>query len=45
LLYGAKDFGIGLVEGISGIVVQPIKGAAKEGPIGFAKGLGRGFLG
>jgi hypothetical protein len=44
-LYGAKDFGMGLFDGITGVVVQPVKGAQKEGALGFFKGLGKGIVG
>lgn len=40
-----KEFGFGLYDGITGLVTQPIKGAAKEGPAGFAKGVGKGIGG
>lgn len=42
---GAKSFGLGLVDGITGIVTAPIRGAAKEGPKGFVKGVGKGVVG
>ncbi|KAF2211785.1 glycosyltransferase family 1 protein [Cercospora zeae-maydis SCOH1-5] len=40
-----KEFGYGLYDGITGLVTQPIKGAAKEGPAGFVKGVGKGIGG
>lgn len=43
--YGLKEFGQGLFKGLSGVVLQPIKGAKKEGLKGFGKGLGKGLLG
>lgn len=42
---GAKEFGEGLFKGITGIVVQPVKGVQKEGALGFFKGVGRGVTG
>jgi hypothetical protein len=45
VMYGMKDLGVGILEGISGLVVQPVKGANQEGAKGFFKGLGRGFIG
>ena len=45
LLYGAKDLGRGVVEGVTGIVTQPIKGAQEDGAVGFAKGVGKGLVG
>ncbi|KAF4556437.1 Sterol 3-beta-glucosyltransferase-like protein 5 [Elsinoe fawcettii] len=40
-----KHFGLGMYDGLTGIVTQPWKGAQKEGAVGFAKGVGRGFGG
>ncbi|CAI4219252.1 unnamed protein product [Parascedosporium putredinis] len=40
-----KEFGLGLYDGISGLVTQPLKGAEKEGGIGFVKGFGKGVSG
>lgn len=40
-----KEFGFGLYDGITGLVTQPVKGAAKEGPAGFVKGIGKGIGG
>jgi UDP:flavonoid glycosyltransferase YjiC (YdhE family) len=40
-----KGFGFGLYDGITGLVTQPMKGAAKEGPSGFVKGIGKGIGG
>jgi len=45
LMKGAKEFGKGFLEGFSGIVVQPLKGAKAEGTIGFVKGVGKGLIG
>jgi len=42
---GAKRLGKGIFDGITGIFVQPIKGAKKGGAKGFFKGIGKGFLG
>lgn len=41
----AKEFGFGMYDGITGLVTQPIRGAAKEGPAGFIKGVGKGIAG
>uniref|UniRef100_A0A7S2WGV8 Vacuolar protein sorting-associated protein 13 DH-like domain-containing protein n=1 Tax=Eucampia antarctica TaxID=49252 RepID=A0A7S2WGV8_9STRA len=35
----------GIVEGVTGVVRAPIKGAEKRGVEGFAKGIGKGLLG
>jgi UDP:flavonoid glycosyltransferase YjiC (YdhE family) len=40
-----KEFGLGMYDGITGIVTQPWKGARKEGIGGFAKGFGKGIGG
>ncbi|TKA33339.1 hypothetical protein B0A50_00892 [Salinomyces thailandicus] len=40
-----KEFGYGMYDGISGLVTQPMRGAAKEGPAGFVKGIGKGIGG
>lgn len=39
-----KNFGHGIVEGVGGIVMEPIKGAKKDGALGAAKGAGIGLL-
>ena len=41
---GCKQLALGVYDGISGLFVQPIKGAIDEGPVGFVKGAGRGVL-
>lgn len=41
----AKEFGLGMYDGITGLVTQPMRGAAKEGPAGFIKGIGKGIAG
>lgn len=41
----SKEFGYGLFDGISGLVMQPIKGAEKEGYGGLVKGVGKGIGG
>ncbi|KAK3310645.1 glycosyltransferase family 1 protein [Chaetomium strumarium] len=40
-----KEFGLGLYDGISGLVTQPWQGAQKEGAMGFVKGFGKGIGG
>jgi len=46
---GAKtagvEFGMGMYDGITGVVTQPWKGAQKDGIGGFAKGFGKGIGG
>lgn len=45
IMYGFRDFGIGLYKGVTGVVLEPIKGAQKEGALGLLKGVGRGMAG
>ncbi|KAK3111002.1 hypothetical protein LTR53_014143, partial [Teratosphaeriaceae sp. CCFEE 6253] len=40
-----REFGFGMYDGITGLVTQPMRGAAKEGPAGFIKGIGKGIGG
>jgi hypothetical protein len=39
-----KNFAHGIVEGIGGIVMEPVRGAKTEGAAGAAKGVGIGLL-
>ncbi|KAM0342887.1 hypothetical protein ACHAPU_009091 [Fusarium lateritium] len=39
-----KNFAHGIVEGIGGIVMEPVRGAKKDGAAGAAKGVGIGLL-
>lgn len=41
----SKEFGYGLYDGLTGLVVQPAKGAKEEGLVGFGKGVFKGSLG
>ncbi|XP_062310041.1 LOW QUALITY PROTEIN: vacuolar protein sorting-associated protein 13A [Osmerus eperlanus] len=45
LTRGGKGLVSGFVSGITGIVTKPIKGAQKEGAVGFFKGVGKGLVG
>lgn len=45
LKVAGKEFGLGLYDGISGLVTQPIKGAQKEGGAGLFKGFAKGVGG
>lgn len=45
LKVAGKEFGFGLYDGISGLVTQPMRGAAKEGGVGAMKGIGKGIGG
>jgi len=41
----SQEFGMGLYEGIGGLVMDPYRGAKKEGGAGFLKGVGTGIAG
>ncbi|KAK6849693.1 Sterol 3-beta-glucosyltransferase UGT80B1 [Apiospora arundinis] len=41
----SKEFGLGLFDGISGLVTQPLRGAEKEGATGLVKGFAKGIGG
>ena len=43
--YGGLALGKGILEGISGILVEPVKGGMKQGAKGVFKGMGRGLIG
>lgn len=45
MVTGLKEFGEGLAEGVTGIIVQPIKGFQQDGALGMAKGIGKGLIG
>ena len=40
-----QELALGTYDGFAGIFTQPIIGAMEEGPVGFLKGLGKGFMG
>ncbi|KAL2270208.1 hypothetical protein VTJ83DRAFT_2392 [Remersonia thermophila] len=40
-----KEFGLGFYDGLAGLVTQPLRGAEKEGRMGFVKGMGKGLGG
>ncbi|KAF2758716.1 UDP-Glycosyltransferase/glycogen phosphorylase [Pseudovirgaria hyperparasitica] len=42
---GAKEFGRGIFDGITGLAKDPIKGGKKDGFAGFTKGIGKGLIG
>ncbi|KAM0226576.1 hypothetical protein ACHAQD_000500 [Fusarium lateritium] len=44
MVVAGKNFAWGLAEGLTDIVVQPYKGAKKEGALGAAKGFGKGAV-
>ncbi len=45
VLRGIRAFGMGVIHGVSGIVVDPYRGAKQEGVKGFFKGVGKGLIG
>ncbi|RYP26948.1 hypothetical protein DL767_007870 [Monosporascus sp. MG133] len=45
LKIAGKEFGLGLYDGVSGLVTQPYRGAQKEGALGLVKGFGKGVGG
>ncbi|KAF2401617.1 UDP-Glycosyltransferase/glycogen phosphorylase [Trichodelitschia bisporula] len=45
LAAAGREFGLGVFDGITGLVTQPLKGAKEEGAAGFIKGMGRGMAG
>nr|VZI31333.1 unnamed protein product [Spirometra erinaceieuropaei] len=45
LAQGGKDLVMGVFDGVTGIVTQPIGGAKKEGVEGFFKGMTKGLVG
>eukprot|EP01094_Clydonella_sp_ATCC50884_P020473 TRINITY_DN4260_c0_g2_i1.p1 TRINITY_DN4260_c0_g2~~TRINITY_DN4260_c0_g2_i1.p1 ORF type:complete len:3475 (-),score=1195.12 TRINITY_DN4260_c0_g2_i1:66-10490(-) len=45
IAHGARDFGMGFVKGITGVVSQPIRGAMEDGGMGFVSGMRKGVTG
>ncbi|GFR31245.1 vacuolar protein sorting-associated protein 13 [Trichonephila clavata] len=45
LFNSGKNFVLGVILGLSGVVVQPITGGQQEGVEGFFRGIGKGLLG
>lgn len=45
LRFGAEGFGRGVVEGVAGLISQPIEGAQTQGVRGLVKGAGKGLVG
>ena len=42
---GVRQLGKGVLDGVTGVVRKPIRGARKDGLKGFVQGVGRGILG
>jgi hypothetical protein len=40
-----QQFGLGLYDGLTGLVTQPVAGARTGGPVGCVKGFGKGIGG
>lgn len=40
-----QGLGFGLYDGISGFVMQPVRGVQREGAVGLLKGFGKGVGG
>lgn len=45
LALGFRDLGVGLYEGITGIITAPIEGVQKDGALGLFTGIGKGVAG
>lgn len=45
IVIAGKELGYGFFDGIAGLVTQPVRGAEKDGPAGFVKGIGKGIGG
>jgi hypothetical protein len=44
-MQGAKELASGVFDGVTGIVMEPFKGAERDGITGFGKGIVRGVVG
>ena len=42
---GTETLARGVLSGVTGVFVQPVKGAMKSGTKGFVKGFGKGLVG
>jgi len=42
---GILSVGQGVVDGVTGIVVEPVKSAREDGAVGFIRGVGKGLVG
>jgi hypothetical protein len=45
MYYGARTFGSDLYNGVTGVVVDPYRGAKQGGAKGMIKGVGKGIIG
>jgi hypothetical protein len=44
-MQGMTSMGKGIFDGVTGLVMQPVKGAKEDGAKGFFKGFGKGIIG
>lgn len=42
---GLEALGEGILDGVTGVLEQPLRGALDGGALGFARGVGRGLVG
>ncbi|KDO35051.1 hypothetical protein SPRG_01115 [Saprolegnia parasitica CBS 223.65] len=45
IIQGSRELTLGMVEGVTGVVLNPIRGAQSDGAVGFLKGTVTGILG
>ncbi len=45
LVQGGRELGRGLYEGLTGMILAPVRGAERDGVVGFGKGLVKGLVG
>ena len=45
LLDGARELGLGIAQGLAGVILDPLRGAQDGGAAGFATGIGKGLIG
>jgi len=45
IAFGLRDFGLGCVQGVGGVVYEPLRGAYDDRFSGMVKGVGRGVIG
>ncbi|OQR85043.1 vacuolar protein sorting-associated protein [Achlya hypogyna] len=45
IIQGSRELTLGMVEGVTGVVLNPIRGAQTDGAVGFLKGTVTGLLG
>ena len=45
IAYGVRDLGLGFFHGLTGVLVEPVKGLQREGMVGLGKGVVGGVVG